>query len=135
MRVQRWFSWLRELGHSCFILLSEGEPALVAFRDAVREKFLTEAAAGASRVEHLSCRASPIGSHQPNGGAERAVQTLRGLARVYLDLLYSHTGTVTIGAVSPWWPWALRHAAWIYNRFHVSPDLKCTPYTKLQGIV
>ena len=33
---------------------------------------------------------------------------------------------------SPWWAWALRHAAWIYNRFHVRADTRVTPYSKIR---
>jgi hypothetical protein len=75
---------------------------------------------------------SPVGSHASNGGAERAVQMVRGLARVYLDSLRAKAGAKTLDARSPWWTWATRHAAWTYNRFHVRPDLRCTPYTKVK---
>jgi hypothetical protein len=78
---------------------------------------------------------SPVGSHESNGGAERAVQTVRGLARVYLDALQAKTGCTEMPASSPWWSWAIRHAAWAYNRFHVRQDMKCTPYTKLRWSV
>ena len=123
-------SWLHELGHSRFILQSDGEPALVALRDAVRAKYLTSSAQGV--VEHISCRVSPVGSHGSNGGAERAVQMVRGLARVYIDSVRAKTGATTLDAKSPWWTWAVRHAAWVYNRFNARPDLRCTPYTKLK---
>ena len=62
-------SWLKELGNAKFVLQSVGEPSLVAFRDAVREKYLLEAATGA--VELVTCRVPPVGSHESNGGAER----------------------------------------------------------------
>ena len=39
-------SWMRETGHSRCILQSDGEPSLVAFRNAVREKVLAEAPPG-----------------------------------------------------------------------------------------
>ena len=51
-------SWLKELGYAKFILQSDGEPSLVAFRDAVREKYFLEAAPGA--VELVMCRVSPV---------------------------------------------------------------------------
>ena len=123
-------SWLKELGYAKCVLQSDGEPSLVAYRDAVRERYLKDAAPGA--VELVTCRVSPVGSHESNGGAERAVQTLRGLARVYLDSMQSKTGCEGLPAASPWWSWALRHAAWTYNRFHVRHDTRCTPYTKLR---
>ena len=31
---------------------------------------------------------------------------------------------------APWWAWALRHAAWTYNRFHVRADTRTTPYSQ-----
>ena len=111
------------------MLQGDGEPALVALRDAVRERLL---GAAAGEVEHVTCRVSPVGSHSSNGMAERAVQTARGLARVLLDQLQVKTGAGQIAADSEWWPWALRHAAWLYNRYHVRADQRCTPYTRLR---
>ncbi len=57
-------SWLHELGHRRCILQSDGEPALIAFADAVRAKFVTSAETGA--VKHASCRVSPVGSYASN---------------------------------------------------------------------
>ena len=72
-------SWLQELGHARFILQSDGEPALKAFRTATKAKFLQNCGPGA--VESVEERNSPVCSHESNGGAERAVQTIRGLAQ------------------------------------------------------
>ena len=54
-------SWLGELGHAWFVMQSDGEPALVAFRDACRVKYLKEVAAGT--VQNVAVRVSPVGSH------------------------------------------------------------------------
>ena len=35
-------------------------------------------------------------------------------------------------ATSNWWSWAVRHAAWIYNRFQVRADTRATPYAKVR---
>ena len=66
--------WLKELGHTRVILQSDGEP------DAVRARFIKEN----GEVQQVSVQASPRHSHQSNGGAERAISTLRGIARVFL---------------------------------------------------
>jgi hypothetical protein len=100
--------FVAELGYARCVLQSDGEPSLVAYRDAAREKYLKDVAAGA--VELSTCRASRVGSHESNGGAERAVQTLRGLARVYPGSTQSKTGCASRG-ISPWCSWALRRAA------------------------
>ena len=80
-------------------------------------------------VEQVTIQAAPTGSHQSIGAAERAHQTLRGLARVYLVQLETKTG-VKLDNQSPWWSWALKHAAWVYNRYHKRADTGYTPYEK-----
>ena len=69
------------------------------------------------------------GLAQANGAAERTVQQVRRMARVFLAHVREKTGSV-FPSSSPWWAWALRHAAWTYNRFHVRVDTRTTPYSK-----
>ena len=55
------------------------------------------------------CQISPRGSHESNGDAERTLQQVRRMARVYLAHVRQKTGSV-FPSRSPWWAWALRHA-------------------------
>ena len=75
-------------------------------------------------------RASPTHSHESNGGAERAVQSVRGLARTLVTQVEHRTG-LAFGADSPLWLWAFRHAGWILTRFGRRRDTGMTPYAKL----
>ena len=78
----------------------------------------------------VTTRASPTHSHESNGGAERAVQSVRGLARTLVTQVEYRTG-LTFGADSPLWLWAFRHAGWILTRFGRRRDTGMTPYAKL----
>ena len=75
-------------------------------------------------------RASPTHSSESNGGAQRAVQSVRGLARTQVTQVEHRTG-LTFGADSPLWLWAFRHAGWILTRFGRRRDTGMTPYAKL----
>ena len=77
-------------------------------------------------------QASPRHSHQSNGGAERAISTMRGLARVFLLHMVGKVGLPQLPANSAWWPWVSRHAAWTYNRFHRRRDGRA-PYSGLRN--
>ena len=78
----------------------------------------------------VTTRASPTHSHESNGGAERAVQSVRGLARTLVTQVEHRIG-LTFGADSPLWLWAFRHAGWILTRFGRRRDTGMTPYAKL----
>ena len=119
-------AWIRELGHPRVCLQSDGEPAILSYAAAVRDRVVADGLA-----QQVSVQASPRGDHQANGGAERTVQTLRGIARVLLSQIKTKTGE-HIGPSSQWWPWAVRHAAWSYNRFHIRKDTRCTAYAKVR---
>ena len=119
-------AWIWELGHPRMVLQCDGEPAIMAFLNAVRDRVVQQ-----GKAEQITVQVSPVGSHQSNGAAEKAVQQLRGMARVYLEHIKDKTG-VLFGATSNWWAWALRHAAWAYNRFHVRSDTRATPYAKIR---
>ena len=66
--VAAFASWIRELGHARVIVQTDGEPALVAFANAARDRIIADGI-----VDQLSTQVSPVGSHQSNGGAERSV--------------------------------------------------------------
>ena len=113
-----------ELGHVRVIIQSDGEPSILALVAAVRDKVVADA-----KAEQITCHASPKGSHESNGAAERTVQQVRGMARVYLEHVREKTGC-EFPPKSPWWAW--RDAAWVYNRFHVRADTRVTPYAKIR---
>ena len=53
------------------------------------------------------------------------------MTRVYLEHVREKTG-FEFPPKSPWWAWALRHAVWVYNRFHVRADTRLTPDSKIR---
>ena len=102
--VAAFASWIWELGHVRLIIQSDGEPAILALVAAVRDKVIAD-----GKAEQITCQTSPKGSHESNGTAERTVQQVRGMARVYLEHVREKTGS-EFPPKSPWWAWALRHA-------------------------
>ena len=80
-------SWVGELGHARIILQSDGEPAIMALAQKMRGKIAKD-----SETDQISLQAAPRGSHQSNGAAERAVQTVRGLMRTLLLAMTRHAG-------------------------------------------
>ena len=63
-------SFVASLGHSQLVLKSDGEPAIVALKSAVK----------AGRPERIVLE-SPHGESQSNGAAERAIQQVQGHLR------------------------------------------------------
>ena len=101
-------------------LHSDKELAICLVRDRVQSN-LTE------REMSITTRASPTHSHDSNGGAERAVQSVRGLG--------SNGGSTSgiphrahFGADSPLWLWAFRRAGWILTRFGRRRDTGMTSH-------
>ena len=76
---------------------------------------------------------SPTQSHQSNGGAEKAVSTVRGLAGTYLAVLKDKIPSFEVTTHSPILPWTIRHAASVLTRYHVRRDTLMTPYEKIHG--
>ena len=72
-------------------------------------------------------------SHQSNGAAEKAVSTVRGLARTYLAVLKDEIQCFEVTTHSPMLPWTIRHVAWILTRCNVRRDTRMTPYEKIRG--
>ena len=66
--------WIASLGYTMVTLHSDKEPAICWVRDKVQANLI-------ERGMSVITRASPTHSHESNGGAERAVQSVRGLAR------------------------------------------------------
>ena len=122
--VAAFASWIWELGHARLFIQSDGESAILALVLAVRDKVIAD-----GKAEQIVCQISPRGSHESNGAAERTVQQVRRMARVFVEHVREKTESV-FPPSSPWWAWTLRHAAWTYNRFHVPADTRTTPYSK-----
>ena len=95
-------------------LKGDGEPALRTLC-----KALAEARKGRTPLE-----VSPPGDHQANGSAEQAVRTARAQARTHLAALASALGLGDLPLDHPVLPWAVRHGAWCFSRFHVGKDGK-----------
>ena len=118
--------WIWEQCHARLIIQSDGEPAILALVAAVRHKVIAD-----GEAEQITCLVSPKGSHESNGAAERTAQQVRGMARIHLKHVREKTGS-KFPRKSPWWAWALRHAAWIYNRFHVRSDTRTKPHSNIR---
>ena len=62
----------------------------------------------------------PRGSHQSNGQAEKAIQTIRTNGRTLRAFVESRVGAAIEGR-RHFYPWIMRHAGFVYNRFAVNP--------------
>ena len=115
-------SWLAELGHWRVELQAGGAPAEQAFIMAVRAKALKDGV-----CETVLTRQGERYSSQATGGAERTVQTIRKQFKA-LMLAAETRLKRKIKVDSAFLAWLPRHAAWLYNRYHVRADTKLTPY-------
>ena len=123
--VAAFASWIWELGHARLVVQGDGELAILALVAAFRDKVIAD-----GRAEQIVCPISPRGSHESNGAADRTVQQVRGMARVYLeherenlDLCFLRTHPCRR---------ALRHGAWTYNRLLVRANTRTTPYSQIR---
>jgi transposase InsO family protein len=67
---------------------------------------------------------TPARTQQLNGAAERTVRTFKDYQR---SMMQHAGGTVKL------WGRAAAHAAFVWNRTHISPDTKMTPYEAMRG--
>ena len=118
-------SWLAELGHNK-VMLQAGGPQEIALMNAIKSKALKDGV-----CETILTRQTETHNSQAGGGAERAVQTVRKQMRA-IKLATETRLREKIAQGMPFMTWVPRHAAWLYNRFHVRPDLGgLTPYEKV----
>ena len=103
------------------ILKSDGEPSIVALKEAVK----------AERPERIVLEESPVSESKSNGAVENAVQQVHGQVRTIKDALESRLGK-RIEEESNIIPWMITHAARTINRYHVNPD-GLTAYRKWKG--
>lgn len=75
---------------------------------------------------------NPNYSKQRTAIAERMVQTIRNLGKTLVAQVEDSIGC-TLEGTHPLIYWAMSHASWIYNRFHVHATMKVTPYQVLHG--
>ena len=73
----------------------------------------------------------PRGSHQSNGQAEKAIQTIRTNGRTLRAFVESRVGAAIEGH-RHFYPWIMRHAGFVYNRFAVNPK-GATSFELLNG--
>ena len=111
-------AFARYVGHPKVIIQGDSEHALMAvIHDACA--LLTAA----------TPRTSPVNSKGSNGAAERAVQSVEGMARTLrLDLL-SRTN-IAVGSDLPITSWMVRHAAWLLSHFQTGSADGKTAYAR-----
>ena len=104
-------------GHQRVGLRCDNEPATLGLLDSVRR---------ACRQLGISTIAEPVapGNHQGNGAAERAVQSVRNQARIFVSQLErlggAPEGKIIFECTHPVYNWAIPHAAWAYNHYQVA---------------
>ena len=109
------------LGHAELVLKSDGEPAIVALKEAVKRE----------RHERIVLESSPVKESQSNGAIENAIQQLQGQFRAVKDALESRVGQRISGEMSCV-PWMMSHASGLINRYHIGEDGK-TNYQRWKG--
>jgi hypothetical protein len=117
---------LKDWGHpggegNELILKSDGEPAIVAVREAL----------GRYHGGKVLPEQAPRGESASNGRVEEAGKTVRGLVKVLKDQLETKTA-LKIQPKHIILQWMVRWAAMMYSRFKVGEDGK-TPYERLKG--
>ena len=86
-----------------------------------------------SREARTVLRHTPVGDHQANGGVERWIQSVCGMARTLLADLESNYG-VRLVESSVLIPWVIRHSGWLLSRFS-QDSAKHTPFQRVHGRV
>ena len=84
------------------------------------------------RSWQIKRQVSPTQSHKSSGVAEKAISSLRGLARTYLAVIKERIPSFDVKPDSPMLPWTIRHAAWFLTRHDVRRDTRMTPYEKIR---
>ena len=120
--VERAVQGINELGHRGRVTIkTDGEPALIALRDALIAK-LPEGAAPIG---------PPAGESQSNGAIENGVKVFKGFLRVHLGALERKTGG-KIPSKHPLLTWLVEHAADVVTKYLQASDGR-TGYERLFG--
>jgi len=109
--VRELITFSQLLGHTDLAFMADSEPAM---RQLMRIAVNTRLAMG------LPTRSTtpPAYSHG-NSLVEIATGRVRPLAGSFMHALGEKLG-IEISTLSPIWTWAMRHAAWVINRFSVT---------------
>merc|ERR1711867_282383 len=110
-----------KLGHPELVLKSDGEPAIVALKQRVKQE----------RPERIVLEESPVKESQSNGANEYAIRQVQGQIRTTRDCLESRLGVKLTGEDTIF-PWLVSHAAATINRHHVGQDGK-TAHRRWKG--
>ena len=110
-----------QLGHQELIMKSDGEPAIIALKEAAKNE----------RSERIVIESSPVKEFKPNGAIEAAVQQVQGQFRTMKDALETSIGA-RLTPNSTISPWIVAHAARTINRYQVRTDGK-TAYRRWKG--
>ena len=113
---------LADWGRTHICLMSDGEPAMTAFQQAVAQ---------ARPRQQTVLRNSPPYNPQSNGGAEKAAQDVVDVAR-RLVLAFEARLKQKLSLQLPIARWLVRHAAFIMTRYQVGHD-GLTPWRRLTG--
>ena len=119
--IKRLSNNLGILGHQEMIIKSDGEPAIVALKKAVKRE----------RPENIMFEESPVGESRSNGETERAVQEAQGKIRsvkLGLEARYKRRIRRNDNIV----PWMIRHAVQMRNRIRIGEDGR-TCWKRLKG--
>ena len=104
---------IAQLGHQEIVLKSDGEPAIVALKEAAKRE----------RNERIVIEASPVKESRSNGAIESAVQQVQGQFRTMKDALENKIGA-RLSPNSAIIPWMVIHSARTINRYQVGEDGK-----------
>ena len=115
--IRKLSSEIGKLGHPEIVLKSDGEPAIVALKQRVKQE----------RSERIVLEESPVKDSQANGGIENAIRQTQGQIRAIKDCLESRLGRKITGD-EVIFPWLVSHAAATINLslIHISEPTR--PY-------
>ena len=119
--VKKLAETIGQLGHPEIVLKSDGEPAIVALKEAAKRE----------RAERIVTEETPVKESKSNGGIENAIQQIQGQFRAMKDNLETRIGE-RLSETSAIVPWIIIHAARTLNRYHLGTDGK-TAYRRWKG--
>ena len=115
--VKRIAKDMKLLGYHKFIMKSDGEPAIVRLKEAVKGEM----------EQTIVLEESPVGDSQSNGIAERAIKTVQGMIRTLKSALEKRIGEEVMSD-HPVLPWMITHAAELVNRYQKGKDGRTAHY-------
>ena len=104
-------NWIKIIGSERIEIQCDDESPIKALISAVKDK-----RTDGSTTVRTYLRNSPAYSHESNGGAEREVQSIGGLARTLIASVRARFG-IELRADNRLMPWIFRHCAFLEARF------------------